>query len=115
MAMPIMVPVSIKPMASKKRGGTLRGTSTRGPRERMVIYEGSSGPRELLEAIVIQSQAALKGLEGVKSMADQNEVEMTEEQKRRTRDDKGKGKELEPFPSPENLKLFMFWYAASDP
>jgi hypothetical protein len=114
MAMPIMVPVSVKPMASKKHGVVGRGATTRGTRERMVIYEGSSGPRELLEAIVIQSQAALKSLEGMKSTTDQDDEEMTEEQKRMTRDDKGKGKELEPFPSPENLKLFQFWYATSE-
>lgn len=114
MAMPIMVPVSIKSMVSKKHN-TGHGASARGTRERVVIYEGSSGPRELLEAIVIQSQAALKGLEGVKSATDQAEEEMTEEQKRMTRDDKGKRKEAEPIQSPENLKLFHFWYVGFGP
>ena len=111
MAMPIMVPVSTKPIPSKKHAGNGRGASARGTRERIVIYEGSSGPRELMEAIVIQSQAALKGLEGVKSVAEQNLGEMTEDQKRMTREDKGKGKEAEPIQSPENLKLLQFWFA----
>lgn len=74
-------------------------------RERSIIYEGSTGPRELLEAIVIQAQAAIKGLEGVKCI--QVEEEMTEEQKRMT---SGKGKEKQPSPSPgdENVKLLAF-------
>ncbi|KAF8486525.1 hypothetical protein JB92DRAFT_3024154 [Gautieria morchelliformis] len=105
MAMPIMVPVSTKSMAPKK---SVRGALGRGTRDRIVVYEGSSGPRELLEAIVIQSQAALKGLEGVKSLTEQDEEEMTEEQKRMTRDDKGKGKEIDPVQLPENLKLLQF-------
>lgn len=115
MAMPIMVPVSVKSVPSKKHAGSSRGASARGSRERIVIYEGSSGPRELLEAIVIQSQAALKGLEGAKSATEEHEEEMTEEQKRMTRDDKGKGKEAEPIQSPENLKLLQFWYVGYCP
>ncbi|KAF8529120.1 ubiquitin conjugating enzyme family protein [Hysterangium stoloniferum] len=107
MAMPIMVPVSFKYITSKKAVGSTRGSSTRGVRERTVIYEGSSGPRELMEAIVIQSQAALKGLEGAR-LAHTTVEEMTEEQKRMTTDDKGKGKEKEPVQSPENLKLSQF-------
>ena len=46
------------------------------------MYEGSSGPRELLEAIVIQARAALKGLEGLKEQK-QDDAPMTEEEKRR--------------------------------
>ena len=45
MAMPIMVVTSVKTVAAKK--------SSKGPhriRERAIIYEGSAGPRELLEA-----------------------------------------------------------------
>ncbi|KAF8138699.1 hypothetical protein EV363DRAFT_1314564 [Boletus edulis] len=81
MAMPIMVAGSIKSVAPKKVG---RGKSV--IRERTIIYEGSAGPRELLEAIVIQAQAAIKGLEG------------------------GKGKEKESSPSltDENQKLLAF-------
>ncbi|GJJ07550.1 hypothetical protein Clacol_001752 [Clathrus columnatus] len=100
MAMPIMVPLSIKSMSTKKGG-------SRATRERTVVYEGSSGPRELLEAIVIQAQAALKGLESTKT----NSVvvaEMTEEQKRITNDHKGKAKVIEPAQSLENQKLETF-------
>ncbi|KAI5116954.1 hypothetical protein M0805_001927 [Coniferiporia weirii] len=89
MAMPIMVVSSIKSVNTKKSIGRPQ------VRERTIIYEGSSGPRELLEAIVIQAQAASKGLEG--SMpAKFSSAEMTEEQKRVTRvdsNDKGKGRE----------------------
>ncbi|KAI0682282.1 ubiquitin conjugating enzyme family protein [Cerioporus squamosus] len=49
MAMPIMVVTSVKTPLRRSR-----------IRERTITYEGSSGPRELLEAIVIQAQAALK-------------------------------------------------------
>ncbi|KAI0787135.1 hypothetical protein BC629DRAFT_1582278 [Irpex lacteus] len=52
-------------------------------RERTIIYEGSSGPRELLEAIVIQAQAAIKGLEPTIA-ASTDVAEMTEEEKRMT-------------------------------
>ena len=58
MGMPIMVVSSVKSVNMKKTG--LRKQL----RERTIVYEGSSGPRELLEAIVIQAQAASKGLEG---------------------------------------------------
>ena len=88
MAMPIMVVGSVKSVNTRKSG---RGQV----RERTIVYEGSSGPRELLEAIVIQAQAAIKGLEGPKP-AEQDIDEMTEEQKRMridSADEKGKGKE----------------------
>ncbi|KAG6378918.1 hypothetical protein JVT61DRAFT_13203 [Boletus reticuloceps] len=103
MAMPIMVAGSIKSVAPKKVG---RGKSV--IRERTIIYEGSAGPRELLEAIVIQARAAIKGLEGIKP-AETEEEEMTEEQKRMTTD-KGKGKEKESSPAltDENQKLLAF-------
>lgn len=101
MAMPIMVVSSVKSVAPKKavHGKTII-------RERAIIYEGSAGPRELLEAIVIQARAAIKGLEGMKSS--DPEEEMTEEQKRMTA--KGKGKAREPSPSlnDENEKLLAF-------
>lgn len=103
MAMPIMVAGSIKSVAPKKAGKCKSVI-----RERTIIYEGSAGPRELLEAIVIQAQAAMKGLEGVKPMEPEEE-EMTEEQKRMTTD-KGKCKEKEQSPalSDENQKLLAF-------
>jgi hypothetical protein len=105
MAMPIMVAGSIKCIAPKKVGKAKSVI-----RERTIIYEGSAGPRELLEAIVIQAQAAIKGLEGVKP-TEPEEEEMTEEQKRMTTDKgKGKGKEKESSPalSDENQKLLAF-------
>ncbi|KAI0355391.1 ubiquitin conjugating enzyme family protein [Trametes cingulata] len=103
MAMPIMVVTSVKAIAGKK-------SSPKGSpriRERTIVYEGSSGPRELLEAIVIQAQAALKGLEGMKTAEVEN-AEMSEEQKRMTADDKGKAKDDGSATSEENRKLLAF-------
>ncbi|KAI0371531.1 ubiquitin conjugating enzyme family protein [Pilatotrama ljubarskyi] len=103
MAMPIMVVTSVKAIAAKK-------SSPKGSpriRERTIVYEGSSGPRELLEAIVIQAQAALKGLEGMKAAEVEN-AEMSEEQKRMTADDKGKAKDDGSVTSEENRKLLAF-------
>lgn len=102
MAMPIMVPVLVKSTTTRKGG------NNRTARERTVIYEGSSGPRELLEAIVLQAQAALKGLERTKANLAVT-AEMTEEQKRITNDEKGKAKAPEPAQTLENQKLQMFW------
>lgn len=76
MAMPIMMMVSVISVSGKKSaivGGF-------GRRERTIIYEGSPSPRELLEAIAIQAQAALKGLESAKQP--EPSAELTEEQKR---------------------------------
>ena len=105
MAMPIMVVSSV-------RTNTVRKSGNGGPplRERTIIYEGSSGPRELLEAIVLQAQAAIKGLEGIK-LSNRKAIEMTEEQKRVTLDTKGKGKGEDPALaalSEENQKLLSF-------
>lgn len=101
MAMPIMVMASVKAVNSKKTA------SGRQFRERTIVYEGSSGPRELLEAIVIQAQAAVKGLEGVKPMEVKPE-EMTEAQKRMRSDAKGKGKERANVTADENARLLQF-------
>ena len=103
MAMPIMVVTSVKTVAGKK--SSPKGTPR--IRERTIIYEGSAGPRELLEAIVIQAQAALKGLEGMKTVEPETQ-EMSEEQKRMTADEKGKGKEDGAVISEENKKLLDF-------
>ncbi|RPD67361.1 ubiquitin conjugating enzyme family protein [Lentinus tigrinus ALCF2SS1-7] len=103
MAMPIMVVNSVKTMPGKKSSS--KGGSR--IRERTIIYEGSSGPRELLEAIVIQAQAALKGLEGMKTVEPET-AEMSEEQKRMTADDKGKAKDDGVVVSEENKKLLNF-------
>ncbi|KAI0920787.1 hypothetical protein AcW2_005953 [Taiwanofungus camphoratus] len=102
MAMPIMVVTSVKTVTTKK--APVRCSPR--IRERTIIYEGSSGPRELLEAVVIQAQAALKGLEGPK----QPEIssEMTEEEKRMTGDDKGKARDTGRTLSEENSKLLEF-------
>ena len=105
MGMPIMVAGSVKDVKTRKL------PDGRQARERTVVYEGSSGPRELLESIVIQAQAALKGLEGMKPSEAQSD-EPTEAEKRVT--DKGKGKGKLPDPpeqdsmAEENLKLLQF-------
>ena len=101
MAMPIMVVSSVKAVSTKK------SSSKNQIRERTIVYEGSSGPRELLEAIVIQAQAALKGLEGSRQ-PDPEEQEMTEEQKRMRVDEKGKGQALPAVVPDENAKLLDF-------
>jgi hypothetical protein len=102
MAMPIMVVSSVKAVATKKGS-----KSDSRIRERLIVYEGSSGPRELLEAIAIQAQAALKSLEGTK-FAEVVPEEMTEDQKRMTNDAKGKTKELTTAVSDDNQKLLTF-------
>ena len=102
MAMPIMVVTSVKTMATKKPAKGMPRI-----RERTIIYEGSSGPRELLEAIVIQAQAALKGLEGMKA-SEPESAEMSEEQKRMTADEKGKAKDDGGSVSEENRKMLNF-------
>jgi len=105
MAMPIMVISTIKEDTLRKGAGKSRST-----RERTTLYEGSSGPRELLEAIVVQAEAALKGLEGVikARQAQENPETMTEEQKRQTTGGvKGKGREADQVYE-ENDRLLKF-------
>ena len=94
MGMPIML------------AGKVTTAVKKGIRERTIIYEGSSSPRELLEGIGIQAQAALKGLEGSRHM-ELKDADMTEEQKRITEDMKGKAKEPAPI-ADENRKLLGF-------
>ncbi|KAG8794758.1 hypothetical protein FRC17_008233, partial [Serendipita sp. 399] len=103
MGMPIMVVASIKDVVVRKSAGSVNST-----KERTIIYEGSSGPRELLESIVIQAEAALKGLEGVIKAreAKKDPENMTEEQKRMTTLIKGK-KIQNPYDE-ENEKLLDF-------
>ncbi|KAF7332161.1 Baculoviral IAP repeat-containing protein 6 [Mycena kentingensis (nom. inval.)] len=101
MGQPIMTVASVK-------STTRKSPNNKPIRERTVIYEGSSGPRELLEAIVIQAYAALKALEGNKAPELPPE-ELTEEQKRMTVDVKGKGKEEATTQfADENMKLLSF-------
>ena len=99
MAMPIMVVTSVKAINAKN------------PlvRERTIIYEGSAGPRELLEGIAIQAQAALKGLEGNKEQEAPQE-ELTEDQKRMTvaMREKEVEEQLAVTLSDENQRLIRF-------
>jgi hypothetical protein len=89
MGMPIMVVSGVKDVTVRKGAGNAGST-----KERTIVYEGSSGPRELLESIVIQAEAALKGLEGIiKAREAKKDPEaMTEEQKRMTTGTKGKAR-----------------------
>ncbi|KAK7470678.1 hypothetical protein VKT23_002100 [Stygiomarasmius scandens] len=104
MAMPIMAVASVKNFTTRKSSSNSRSHI----RERTIVYEGSSSPRELLEGIAIQAQAALKGLENSKP-ADESPEELTEEQKRMTVDAKGKAKETHvSMMSEENQKLTDF-------
>ncbi|KAJ6485001.1 ubiquitin conjugating enzyme family protein [Mycena vitilis] len=102
MAMPIMTVASVKSVTTRK------SPNNTPIRERTIIYEGSAGPRELLEAIVIQAHAAIKALEGVK-VPEVTDAELTEEQKRMTVDTKGKSKEVSAtVADSENQKLLTF-------
>ncbi|KAJ7129714.1 hypothetical protein C8R44DRAFT_777474 [Mycena epipterygia] len=101
MAMPIMTVSSVKSVTTRK------SPNNKPIRERTIIYEGSAGPRELLEAIAIQAHAALKALEGAKA-PDVTDEELTEEQKRMTVDTKGKSKEVSTPVADENQKLLSF-------
>ncbi|KAJ3999011.1 hypothetical protein F5050DRAFT_1893090 [Lentinula boryana] len=74
MPMPIMKNISQQTVVKKSSNSTIR--------ERKIIYEGSASPRELLEAIALQAQAALKGLESSKAPDDPS-PEPSEEQKRK--------------------------------
>ncbi|VDB85365.1 unnamed protein product [Peniophora sp. CBMAI 1063] len=103
MAMPIMVVSSVKanPPRRSNNGAPIR--------ERVILYEGSSSPRELLESMVIQANAAVKSLEGRTRAADEEAQEMTEEQKRVTLETKGKDKaKTVPVTSEENQKMITF-------
>lgn len=98
MAMPIMVVASVKAVIAKNNQ----------IRERTIVYEGSSSPRELLEGIAMQAQAALKGLEGNK-LPDAPPEELTEEQKRMTVEMRDKMEEQAVTTvSDENEKLLRF-------
>ncbi|KAF9481960.1 hypothetical protein BDN70DRAFT_875580 [Pholiota conissans] len=99
MAMPIMVVGSVKAINAKNDQ----------IRERTIIYEGSSSPRELLEGIAIQAQAAVKGLEGTKAVDTMASEELTEEQKRMTHDMREKAVEETAIAgSDDNQKLLLF-------
>lgn len=97
--MPIMVASSVSAISAKNPQ----------IRERTIIYEGSAGPRELLEGIVVQAQAALKGLEGNKEQETSQE-ELTEDQKRMTVSMRAREVEeqITITSSDENQKLMRF-------
>jgi hypothetical protein len=102
--------------ALKPQGGSTSSKSRKpAPRERTIVYEGSSGPRELMESIVIQAQAAIKGL-GPSPAELKKAKEPTEEEKRRIagapvpQDVKGKTKAT--F-SEDNTRLRIFWCVSS--
>jgi hypothetical protein len=100
MAMPIMVLVYTKPISRK-------GSAKSKLKERILVYEGSSGPRELLESIYIQAEAALKSLES-QALFEAPPLEMTEEEKRVTNVEKGKFKEEVPARAEENVQMLSF-------
>jgi hypothetical protein len=98
MAMPIMTVTSKKPRKQTP--------SRRSSKEFEVIYQGSAGPRELLELIAIQARAAIKGLEtGVAESASENRIIEIENLSA----DNGKAKEQD-LPVDKNLlQLQAFW------
>jgi hypothetical protein len=77
----------------------------------MITYEGASSPRELLENIVIQAQAALKGLETQQPPEEELDQKTTEERMRMTAaelatvEKRGQQTEIEV----ENAQLRDFW------
>jgi hypothetical protein len=107
MAMPIMVPVSVSALKPQAAPSSSKKNVKSRPalRERTIVYEGSSSPRELMESVVIQAQAAIKGLGSDDSSKTQ---ELTEEEKRQNVLDV-KGKQKDTAISGENAKLRSFW------
>ncbi|KAF8313070.1 hypothetical protein DL93DRAFT_1188221 [Clavulina sp. PMI_390] len=108
MGMPIMVVAKTTPLKPQQSNSSSRKGGP-APRERTIVYEGSSGPRELMESIVIQAKAALKGLGPSPAELAKNKPP-TEAEKRKaantpTTDVKGKGKAGY---SEENMKLRNF-------
>lgn len=96
MAMPIMAVNSVKAVKGSAKS-----------RERVIVYEGSAGPRELLEQIAIQVRAALRGLEGLKPPPPKIQ-ELTEEQKRMAVDTTVTLKATTTAPQDEKEKLLSF-------
>jgi hypothetical protein len=94
LAMPQMRPGKTEPIASE-------------PDQKLVTYEGAPSPRELLENIVIQAQAALKGLQqtAVKEEVDgEEEMRMSAEEAKRKKEE---SKQERMSKEPDELK--MFW------
>lgn len=82
MAMPTMVRTSSSPRPSTS-------TSSSKSLERTVTYEGSAGPRELMENLVIQASAAKKGFDSTSARKKLGKQEaMTEEMKRMSEEER---------------------------
>ncbi|GFZ49786.1 hypothetical protein JCM24511_07189 [Saitozyma sp. JCM 24511] len=86
LAMPQMRPAKYEPLPDQ-------------PGSMSVTYEGSPSPRELLESVVIQAQAALKGLEGTatkdepaKDSGDESMLRMSAAEVAKEKADKLKGR-----------------------
>lgn len=106
MAMPQMRPVSSSPIPNQ-------------PKDFAVIYEGGPSPRELLEYIVIQATAAVKGLQatGTAGADDGKKKDMTEEEMRVTMEQYKKEEEEKKKArgEGENEVLMDFWYVLLPP
>lgn len=76
----------------------------------IVTYEGAPSPRELLENIVLQAKAALKGLEGIQS-AQIEGLMLTEEELRTNikEMEKKEAERVEKESLDENSVLKAFW------
>ena len=94
---------------------TSRRFSETDPNCVVVLYEGASSPRELLESCVIQAQAALKGLQATKPKEDADEegveaeraLQMTKSEVKRNGKDRRWG-----YLDGANKHLQEFWYAS---
>lgn len=93
----------------------MRATSSlidpKDPTQKVVTYEGSASPRELLESCVIQAQAALKGLKSTKMSASDPEIEEEEAKRRLTVPEvkaKEKGKQASAADA-ESEQFKTFW------
>lgn len=103
MAMPIMVVASRIPREGTGQNGRVQ--------EVTVTYEGSAGPRELLELIAIQAHAAVKGLEtgAYEELVVPDPMEpATESNTLLTSSNKGKERVVHTR-SEENEQLLGFW------
>jgi hypothetical protein len=91
LAMPQMRPAKHEPLPDQ-------------PGSMLVTYEGSPSPRELLESVVIQARAALKGLEGTATKDEQAKDSGDEEMLRMSAAEK-----LRERRNDANARLEDFW------
>lgn len=98
LAMPSMRPTTSTPLPNH-------------PNDFAVVYEGGASPRELLEYIVIQAKAAVKGLQATGTPADDEKTEMTEEEMRVSVEQHAKDEEAKrkARSEGENEILLDFW------